>query len=104
MTIPVSVPVDAKTISQGPLGPGVPAAVLSLPGSWPTQPPLLVLTSPQLPCSQVWSLSVLKPPGLPVTGSTYHVTPPEGPAAVAMGTGHLKGKTHTRPNPLLLPA
>lgn len=73
-------------------------------GPGPTQPPLSALTSPQLPCSQVWSLSVLTPPRLPVTGSTYHITPPEGPAAVAMGIRDLKGKTRTRPSPLLMPA
>ena len=39
-----------------------------------------------------------------MTGSTYHITMPEGPAVVALGTGHLRGKTCPRPNPLLMPA
>lgn len=105
MTVPVSVPIDAKAISQGPLGPGVPSFSCPL-SAWVLAPPVPLLSThqPSAPCSQVWSLSVLKPPGLPMTGSTYPVTSPGGPAAVAMGIGQLKGKTHTRPNPQLLPA
>lgn len=71
----------------------------------PSLQPSPALCSPAARSAASTSLSVLKPPG---TSDRFHlsrhtVTPPEGPAAVAVGTGDLRGKTCTRPTPLLMP-